>query len=94
MGEREPGEKLRELRLSAGVSQRLLAEQSGVDQSAISRIERGGDARWGTLKKLFGALGHPIGLSIDGACDEAECLLQDLMQERRDRMEYGRGMRW
>jgi hypothetical protein len=39
------GEQLGALRRSRRVSQRHLAEVSGVDQADISRMERGADAR-------------------------------------------------
>jgi len=90
----EPGARLRAMRDSLDVSQRLLAEQSGVDQSDISRIERGGDVRWSTLKRLFGALGCECELVVGPADEDAEDFLREKMQKRKDRMERGRFARW
>ena len=49
--------RLRELRGERGWTQAELAEQSGVPQADISRIENGRlDARWSTLQRLLAAL--------------------------------------
>ena len=88
-----PGEQLRAHRLSLGVSQRLLARESGVHQSVISDLERGADARWTTWKRLFSALGFRAAL-LPEATDDTEDFLQDEIQRRKDRMEAGRAARW
>ena len=88
-----PGGQLRSLRRSLGVSQRHLAELSGVDQSVICRLERGSDAFWSTWRRLFVALGYRAMLS-PGPCEEGEGLLQDQARERKDRAEAGRAARW
>lgn len=44
-------------RLWKGLLQQELAEQSGVTQATISRIENGGEARLGTIAKLAKGLG-------------------------------------
>ncbi|MFI5348194.1 MAG: helix-turn-helix domain-containing protein [Elusimicrobiota bacterium] len=56
--EAPPGRQLRALRRARRVSQRHLADASGVDQADISRIERGADARLSTWKTLFLTLGY------------------------------------
>jgi transcriptional regulator with XRE-family HTH domain len=50
-------EKLRELRVDKGWSQRRLAEEAGVTQTTIWKIEHGGGANAATLKKLGDVLG-------------------------------------
>jgi transcriptional regulator with XRE-family HTH domain len=56
-------EKLRELRINEGLSQNGLAQLSGVSQTAIWKIERGGGANPATLKKLADVLGvKPVDL--------------------------------
>ena len=62
------GAKLLDRRLAAGLSQRQLAEASGIDQAEISRIERGqGNPTAQTLQ----ALGGPLGVTLDFAPVEA-----------------------
>jgi transcriptional regulator with XRE-family HTH domain len=63
---------LRWARLTAGLSQRQLAERSGVPQSTVGRIEAGlVDPRVGTLSRLVRACGYDlevlarIGLGVD-----------------------------
>ncbi|MFI5362020.1 MAG: helix-turn-helix domain-containing protein [Elusimicrobiota bacterium] len=92
----EPGELLRELRLCRGVSQNHLAEQSRIGQSVISRLERGADARWSTWKRLLSALGYDAMITAETAEgeDDIEDLLQDGIQQRRERIEEGRAARW
>lgn len=50
------GRILRRRRIFEGLAQSELAGRSGVDQSDISRVERGLDCRWSTLARLAGAL--------------------------------------
>ncbi len=63
---------LRWARLTAGLSQRALAEKSGIPQSTIGRIETGAiDPRTSTLSRLIRACGYDLevepllGLGID-----------------------------
>ena len=88
-----PGARLRALRLSLEISQRQLAELSGVDQSVICRLERGGDALWSTWRRLFAGLGYYAVLSPAHE-DEGDTLVEDGQRLRRDRMEAGRRARW
>lgn len=88
-----PGEQLRSLRRSAEISQRQLAELSGVDQSVICRLEHGGDAFWSTWRRLFAALNYFAVLS-PGFLDEADELVEDGKRLRKERMEAGRMARW
>jgi transcriptional regulator with XRE-family HTH domain len=57
----DAGRRVLLARLSAGISQRALAEQSGIDQSTVVRIERGEvSARPMTLGKLARVLDIPL----------------------------------
>jgi transcriptional regulator with XRE-family HTH domain len=49
--------KLKELRVDKGWTQRQLAEEAGVTQTTVWKIEHGGGANATTLKKLGDALG-------------------------------------
>jgi transcriptional regulator with XRE-family HTH domain len=52
---------LRWARLTAGLSQRQLADRSGVPQSTVGRIEAGSiDPRVGTLSRLLRACGFDL----------------------------------
>jgi transcriptional regulator with XRE-family HTH domain len=56
----EAGRRVLLARVEAALSQRALAERSGVDQSTIVRVERGDpNVRPITLAKLAKALGIP-----------------------------------
>ena len=89
-----PGQQLRALRLSRNVSQRHLADESGVDQADISRLEQGADARWSTWQRLYTALGFEVVLAPLPSSEDAEDLIQDENLRRLDRMEAGRNARW
>lgn len=52
-----PGDSIRERRIELGWTQAELADQAGVAQADISRIENGRlDARWSTIHRLSAAL--------------------------------------
>jgi transcriptional regulator with XRE-family HTH domain len=54
---------VREAREDAGLSLRVLAERADLSYTTICRIEHGQiDPTWGTLRKLFDALGEELGL--------------------------------
>jgi DNA-binding XRE family transcriptional regulator len=56
------GVRLQQQRLAAGLTQKQLADASGVAQADISRIERGqGNPTAATL----GALGGPLGVALE-----------------------------
>ena len=63
-------EKLRELRVDKGWSQRRLAEEAGVTQTTIWKIEHGGGANAATLKKLGDVLGVRASELLRGASCE------------------------
>lgn len=59
------GERLREVRLKAGLTQQQLAEKIGTKKSYISRVENGhADIQLSTLFKIFQGLGHKVCLTI------------------------------
>ncbi len=62
-------DKLKELRIDEGLSQRALAQRAGLSQTSIWKIERGGGANPATLKKLADVLGvRPTDL-VKGVAD-------------------------
>ena len=50
-------DRLKELRIDQGLSQRALADRAGLSQTSVWKIERGGGANPATLKKLADVLG-------------------------------------
>lgn len=50
-------DKLTELRIDAGLSQRALAERAGLSHNTVFNIEARGSARPDTLKKIADVLG-------------------------------------
>jgi len=50
-------EKLRELRVNQGLTQRQLARKAGISNTTLAKIERGSGAMPPTLKKLADVLG-------------------------------------
>ena len=60
-------DKLRELRINQGLSQRRLADLAGVANTSVWKIEQGGGANPATLKKLADVLGvRPVELLREG----------------------------
>jgi transcriptional regulator with XRE-family HTH domain len=60
-------DKLRELRINQGLSQRRLANLAGVANTSVWKIEQGGGANPATLKKLADVLGvRPVDLLREG----------------------------
>ena len=59
------GERLKEERLKAGITQEQLAERIGTKKSYISRVENGhADIQLSTLFKIFQGLGRRVTLTI------------------------------
>ena len=50
-------EKVQQLRIDQGLSQRQLAEQAGLSPGAVWRLEQRGSGRPGTLKKIADVFG-------------------------------------
>ena len=60
-------DRLQELRINQGLSQRRLAELAGVSNTSVWKIEQGGGATPATLKKLADVLGiRPVDLIKKG----------------------------
>lgn len=60
-------DKLQELRINQGLSQRRLAELAKVSNTSVWKIEQGGGANPATLKKLADVLGvQPVDLLKQG----------------------------
>jgi len=58
-------DKLQELRINRGLSQRRLADLAGVSNTSVWKIEQGGGANPATLKKLADVLGvRPVDLLL------------------------------
>ena len=56
-------EKLWELRINQGLTQRQLAREAGISNTTLAKIERGGGAMPPTLKKIADVLGvKPVDL--------------------------------
>jgi transcriptional regulator with XRE-family HTH domain len=56
------GERLREFRRAAGMSQEGLARAADVSTSTVVKIERDAvDPSWSTVEKLAATLGVPVG---------------------------------
>jgi transcriptional regulator with XRE-family HTH domain len=53
-------DRLRALRLEAGLTQYALAKKSGLTKQAMSRLERDIHPKWRTVVKLARALGVPL----------------------------------
>ena len=59
------GEKLKEERKKAGLTQQQLAERIGTKKNYISRVENGhADIQMSTLFKIFHGLGRRVALSV------------------------------
>ena len=60
------GEALRALRTTKGMSQESLAIAAEVDQSRLSKVERGGPSMigWTGLRRIADALGHDIEINF------------------------------
>lgn len=60
------GEEVKRVRAEAGLSQQELADMTGIDQSDISKIERGAsNPTIGTLERIANALGGKLVISIE-----------------------------
>jgi transcriptional regulator with XRE-family HTH domain len=57
--------RIKEWRAKRGLSQRDLAEASGVSREYIARIELGHDPTLSTLEELAGALGVKVGRLVE-----------------------------
>jgi DNA-binding XRE family transcriptional regulator len=55
---------LLKMRTSAGLTQDELARRMGTQKSNISRLEKGGNPSWGTLKKYAHACGFELSMDF------------------------------
>jgi len=76
---------LRKRRLELRISQRVLADSAGVNPSVVSRAERGADALLSTWEKLFNGLGDYLILDSTRSSEDAEGLLIEQGEARRER---------
>ncbi|WP_073946541.1 helix-turn-helix domain-containing protein [Streptomyces kebangsaanensis] len=64
---RELGDRIRDLRLHANLTQEVLAEMTGIDRRTLQRIERGtSDPPYGSLLLIAQALDIPIADLVRG----------------------------
>lgn len=65
-----PRTLVRDMRLSAGLSQRALAQRAGTSQPAVVRYEKGGATpSWDTLQRLAAACGRRLKIEADPIAD-------------------------
>lgn len=77
-----PSEILRDMRKSAALSQRALAERAETSQPAIARYERGSSTpSWETLERLAEACGRRLRLSAEIAPDPHDVALAERFLE-------------
>ena len=85
------GSRIRELRLSAGMSQEMLAEKAGISPNTVSRIEGGLTEMYvETFRKLAQALGADAGslLCREEKPDSGDRHIKSILS-RMSRMEKG-----
>ena len=70
------GQRLREIRKLAGLTQEQLAERLNIGQAALSRVEQRRDILVSTLRNYLAALGAT--LRIDARFDEASALVSNV----------------
>ena len=84
---RDAGERLRQLRKEAGLTQTELANRVGMRQEALSRFEsgHGTDFSAGRLLKLL----HALGFGVDFVPLNRRPTLNDTLRERREGLNVG-----
>jgi uncharacterized protein len=79
---KSPDALVREMRLSAGLSQRDLARRAGTSQPAVARYERGATTpSWETLQRLATACGQRVRISAEAAPEPHDVELAGLLLE-------------
>ncbi|WP_394654014.1 helix-turn-helix domain-containing protein [uncultured Sphingomonas sp.] len=76
MGDAHIGQRLREIRKLAGLTQEQLAERLNIGQAALSRVEKRRDILVSTLRDYLRALGAT--LRIDARFDDASALVANV----------------
>ena len=82
-------ELLRRARRRAALSQRELAQRTGISQPTIARIERGqADPRFDTVARLLAACGYELDLvpRIDGGGVDRSAIRDVLLLEPEERL--------
>ena len=74
------GQRLREIRKLAGLTQEQLAERLNIGQAALSRVEKRRDILVSTLRDYLGALGAT--LRIDARFDDASALVANVHEAK------------
>lgn len=72
------GQRLRELRKLAGLTQEQLAERLNIGQAALCRVEKRRDILVSTLREYLGALGAT--LRIDARFDDASAIVANVYE--------------
>lgn len=80
---------LRKRRSERRISQRQLADSAGVNQSVVSRAERGGDALLSTWDALFQGLGDRLELDSTEFSEDAGAVLDEEALRRSDNRRWG-----
>ena len=80
---------LKQRRFELRMSQRHLADSAGVSPSVVSRAERGGEALLSTWEKLFNGLGERLEFDSTRDSEDAEGLLVEEGEARRERRYQG-----
>lgn len=72
---------VREIRARAGLSQRALAERSGIAQSEIARIERGRQQpSLARLEQLAGSAGYDLRIELAPRDEHDTRLIRDMLE--------------
>lgn len=75
-----PAALVREMRLSAGLSQRRLAQLAGTSQPAVARYEQGhATPSWETLERVAGACGKQVRISAEAAPEQHDLELARIL---------------
>lgn len=81
------GEAIRRIRDLAGMTQRHLAEQVGVSESAISQVESGGGMKPGNVRRAAYVLGVPVtSLTVDAHSPKEVCATLHISRLEFDRL--------
>ena len=59
------GQLLKQERLNNNLTQKQLAEKSGISYVSINRIENGKNTRFSVVDKLFTALGKKVNINLN-----------------------------
>lgn len=67
-----PGDRIREIRTQAGISQEALARRAGLSLRTVARIEAGEDTKVQTLAAIADALGVAVSDLLTTERDQGE----------------------